>query len=160
MCMKPWCVCLQKDTPMQRVNEVCILCLLDVFDIAALLYALTCHVTWSLPQSDMGSFLILHFPFPSLFENRMQFPFPFLNFIETSFPFLLPQKNCIPIPIPFLTFPFSFLHSFHWTNLWMISILSRATKGNSNPRLKGNRKGIIVKGKEFYIPILNTFPTR
>ena len=39
-------------------------------------------------------------------------------------------------------------------------ILSRATKGNSNPRLKGNRKGIIVKGKEFYIPILNTFPTR
>ena len=24
---------------------------------------------------------------------------------------------------------------------------------NSNPRLKGNRKGIIVKGKEFYIPI-------
>ena len=39
-------------------------------------------------------------------------------------------------------------------------ILSRATKGNSNPRLKGNRKGIIVKGKEFYIPMLNTFPTR
>ena len=39
-------------------------------------------------------------------------------------------------------------------------ILSRATKGKSNPRLKGNRKGIIVKGKEFYIPILNTFPTR
>ena len=33
-------------------------------------------------------------------------------------------------------------------------------KENSNPRLKGNRKGIIVKGKEFYIPILNTFPTR
>ena len=30
----------------------------------------------------------------------------------------------------------------------------------SNPRLKGNRKGIIVKDKEFYIPILNTFPTR
>ena len=28
----------------------------------------------------------------------------------------------------------------------------------SNPRLKGNRKGIIVKDKEFYIPILNTFP--
>ena len=28
-------------------------------------------------------------------------------------------------------------------------------KENSNPRLKGNRKGIIVKGKEFY-----TFPTR
>ena len=41
-----------------------------------------------------------------------------------------------------------------------LGILSRATKGNSNPRLKGNRKGIIVKGKEFYIPILNTFPTR
>ena len=39
-------------------------------------------------------------------------------------------------------------------------ILSRATKGNSNPRLKGNRKGIIVIGKEFYIPILNSFPTR
>ena len=38
--------------------------------------------------------------------------------------------------------------------------LSRATKRNSNPRLKGNRKGIIVKGKEFYIPILHTFPTR
>ena len=33
-------------------------------------------------------------------------------------------------------------------------------KENSNPRLKGNRKGIIVKGKEFYILILNTFPTR
>ena len=33
-------------------------------------------------------------------------------------------------------------------------------KEKSNPRLKGNRKGIIVKGKEFYIPILNTFPTR
>ena len=33
-------------------------------------------------------------------------------------------------------------------------------KENSNPWLKGNRKGIIVKGKEFYIPILNTFPTR
>ena len=32
-------------------------------------------------------------------------------------------------------------------------------KENSNPQLKGNRKGIIVKGKEFYIPILNTFPT-
>ena len=30
-------------------------------------------------------------------------------------------------------------------------------KEKSNPRLKGNRKGIIVKGKEFYIPILNTF---
>ena len=45
-------------------------------------------------------------------------------------------------------------------NLIYKRILSRATKGNSNPRLKGNRKGIIVKGKEFYIPILNTFPTR
>ena len=33
-------------------------------------------------------------------------------------------------------------------------------KENSYPRLKGNRKGILVKGKEFYIPILNTFPTR
>ena len=33
-------------------------------------------------------------------------------------------------------------------------------KEKNNPRLKGNRKGIIVKGKEFYIPILNTFPTR
>ena len=33
-------------------------------------------------------------------------------------------------------------------------------KEKSNPRLKGNRKGIIVKGKEFYILILNTFPTR
>ena len=31
-------------------------------------------------------------------------------------------------------------------------------KEKSNPRLKDNRKGIIVKGKEFYI--LNTFPTR
>ena len=29
-------------------------------------------------------------------------------------------------------------------------------KEKSNPRPKGNRKGIIVKGKEFYIPILNT----
>ena len=48
--------------------------------------------------------------------------------------------------------------NYHIRNLY--SILSRATKGNSNPRLKGNRKGIIVKGKEFYIPILNTFPTR
>ena len=33
-------------------------------------------------------------------------------------------------------------------------------KKKSNPRLKGNRKGILVKDKEFYIPILNTFPTR
>ena len=33
-------------------------------------------------------------------------------------------------------------------------------KEKSNPRLKGNRKGIIIKGKEFYIPILKTFPTR
>ena len=33
-------------------------------------------------------------------------------------------------------------------------------KEKSNPQLKGNRKGIIVKDKEFYIPILNTFPTR
>ena len=33
-------------------------------------------------------------------------------------------------------------------------------KEKSNPRLKGNRKGIIVKGKEFYMPLLNTFPTR
>ena len=33
-------------------------------------------------------------------------------------------------------------------------------KEKSNPRLKGHRKGIIVKGKESYIPILNTFPTR
>ena len=33
-------------------------------------------------------------------------------------------------------------------------------KENSNPRLKGNRKGIIVKGKEFYIPTvyLTLFP--
>ena len=49
---------------------------------------------------------------------------------------------------------------FSFQNYIDIQILSRATKGNSNPRLKGNRKGIIVKGKEFYIPILNTFPTR
>ena len=42
----------------------------------------------------------------------------------------------------------------------MLIILSRATKGKKQSRLKGNRKGIIVKGKEFYIPILNTFPTR
>ena len=33
-------------------------------------------------------------------------------------------------------------------------------KEKSNPRLKRNRKGIIVKDKEFYIPMLNTFPTR
>ena len=33
-------------------------------------------------------------------------------------------------------------------------------KEKSNPRLKGNRKGIIVKDKEFYIPILNILPTR
>ena len=33
-------------------------------------------------------------------------------------------------------------------------------KEKGNPRLKGNRKGIMVKGKEFYIPILNTFPTK
>ena len=31
-------------------------------------------------------------------------------------------------------------------------------KEKSNPRLKGNRKGIIVKDKEFYKPILNTLP--
>ena len=33
-------------------------------------------------------------------------------------------------------------------------------KEKSNPRLKGNRKGIIATDKEFYIPILNAFPTR
>ena len=41
-----------------------------------------------------------------------------------------------------------------------IDFYQELLKENSNPRLKGNRKGIIVKGKEFYIPILNTFPTR
>ena len=41
-----------------------------------------------------------------------------------------------------------------------IKFYQELLKENSNPRLKGNRKGIIVKGKEFYIPILNTFPTR
>ena len=43
--------------------------------------------------------------------------------------------------------------------IWYI-FYQELLKENSNPRLKGNRKGIIVKGKEFYIPILNTFPTR
>ena len=58
-------------------------------------------------------------------------------------------------------FPIMFwLQGMSYNPAFPMKILSRATKGNSNPRLKGNRKGIIVKGKEFYIPILNTFPTR
>ena len=48
------------------------------------------------------------------------------------------------------------LFSFFFLNIFYQELL----KEKSNPRLKGNRKGIIVKGKEFYIPILNTFPTR
>ena len=43
---------------------------------------------------------------------------------------------------------------------WQSNFYQELLKENSNPRLKGNRKGIIVKGKEFYIPILNTFPIR
>ena len=46
-----------------------------------------------------------------------------------------------------------------WRNC-RLKFYQELLKENSNPRLKGNRKGIIVKGKEFYIPILNTFPTR
>ena len=38
--------------------------------------------------------------------------------------------------------------------------LSRTTKGNVTPDWKWIEKGIIVKDKEFYKPILNTFPTR
>ena len=45
-------------------------------------------------------------------------------------------------------------------NVCMRKFYQELLKENSNPRLKGNRKGIIVKGKEFYVPILNTFPTR
>ena len=41
-----------------------------------------------------------------------------------------------------------------------IQFYQELLKEKSNPRLKGNRKGIIVKDKEFYIPILNTFPTK
>ena len=48
-------------------------------------------------------------------------------------------------------YPFASIHYIFYQEL---------LKEKSNPRLKGNRKGIIVKGKEFYIPILNTFPTR
>ena len=43
-------------------------------------------------------------------------------------------------------------------DLNFIKFYQELLKENSNPRLKGNRKGIIVKGKEFYIHILNTFP--
>ena len=39
-------------------------------------------------------------------------------------------------------------------------ILSRATKGKSNPQPEKLRKGIIVKDKKFYKPTLNTLPTR
>ena len=46
------------------------------------------------------------------------------------------------------------------SNSSLYNFYQELLKENSNPRLKGNRKGIIVKGKEFYIPILNTFPTR
>ena len=42
----------------------------------------------------------------------------------------------------------------------IVKFYQKLLKEKSNPRLKGNKKGIIVKGKEFYIPILNTFPTR
>ena len=63
-----------------------------------------------------------------------------------------------PSSYMFLNLPVHFTWFLYPTNWY--EVLSRATKGNSNPRLKGNRKGIIVKGKEFYIPILNTFPTR
>ena len=58
------------------------------------------------------------------------------------------------------SFNFFMFHDLIVNFVIPLYVLSRATKGNSNPRLKGNRKGIIVKGKEFYIPILNTFPTR
>ena len=48
------------------------------------------------------------------------------------------------------------------TTLKLLNMLfyQELLKENSNPKLKGNRKGIIVKGKEFYIPTFNTFPTR
>ena len=53
-------------------------------------------------------------------------------------------------------------HIHRWISDWLCDhkFYQELLKENSNPRLKGNRKGIIVKGKEFYIPILNTFPTR
>ena len=53
--------------------------------------------------------------------------------------------------------------SFHYYNnidISTVKFYQELLKEKSNPRLKGNRKGIIVKDKEFYIPILNTFPTR
>ena len=50
------------------------------------------------------------------------------------------------------------LEKYHSWNIY--KFYQELLKEKSNPRLKGNRKGIIDKGKEFYIPILNTFPTR
>ena len=52
------------------------------------------------------------------------------------------------------------IHFYYYQTPLTLKFYQELLKENSNPRLKGNRKGIIVKGKEFYIPILNTFPTR
>ena len=53
------------------------------------------------------------------------------------------------------------LHFSHKsTYVLMYTFYQELLKEKSNPRLKGIRKGIIVKDKEFCIPILNTFPTR
>ena len=41
-----------------------------------------------------------------------------------------------------------------------LELYQELLQDKSKPQRKGNRKGIIVKGKEFYRPILNTFPTR
>ena len=54
----------------------------------------------------------------------------------------------------------SLVPEFNASTGWFYKFYQELLKEKSNPRLKGNRKGIIVKGKEFYIPILNTFPTR
>ena len=50
-------------------------------------------------------------------------------------------------------------HLLYFTII-LLQFYQQLLKEKSNPQLKGNRKGIIVKDKEFYIPILNTFPTR
>ena len=54
------------------------------------------------------------------------------------------------------------VHDSHFPHVSLIKSIfyQELLKEKCNPRLKANRKGIIVKDKEFYIPIFNTFPTR
>ena len=52
------------------------------------------------------------------------------------------------------------MYMYIYIYIYIILFYQELLKEKSNPQLKGNRKGIIVKDKEFYIPIFNTFPTR